>query len=164
MPFRVGSTTFVHADGRTKFIPLEGPNAGQPFLVRAVKSLEADQAGKAISMQGQSITPQAVAIASAEPTWKVGLDVMQVAIDLLEFAGQGAARMHYEIVTIMERPGLAPVSFICEDAVIEKGFGLKSDAAAQPTDEFSGKQRRLLIRYKGTIYDVFAIPGGVTLV
>jgi|HubBroStandDraft_2_1064218.scaffolds.fasta_scaffold82989_2 hypothetical protein len=163
MAFRIGSTTFVHADGVTKLIPLEGQNANNPFLVRAVKSLDAQQNGKAISLQGQNIAPEAVAIASIEPSWKLGLDVMQVSIDLLEFAGSGAARMHYEIVTVFQRPGLAAVTFICEDAVIEKGFSVTSEAGDAPKDEFSGKMRRLLIRYRGKLYDPYTVPGGVAL-
>ncbi len=159
MAFRIGNKVFVHADGRTSFITNEGLNPGVPFLVRAVKGLDAEQGGKAIHIQGQSIQPQAIAIASIEPTWKLDLDYFQVGIDLLEHNGDGAGRMIYEIITTFERPGLAPVEFIYEDAVIEKGFGFKSDAGAQPSSAFSGKMGNLKIRYKGKLYDPYSTPG-----
>lgn len=164
MAFRIGDDVFVHADGASKFIPSLGPNKGQPFLVRAVKSMTGELGGKAIAMMGNSIEPVAIALASAEPSFSFGLDVMQVAIDLAEHVGDGYARMPYQIITTMSRPGLAPVSFIFHQCIVEKGFGIKSDAGAQATDEISGKCRSIRLKYKGKIYDPFKLPGGTLTV
>lgn len=164
MAFRIGDDVFVHADASIKFIPSLGPNKGQPFLVRAVKSLSGELGGKAVAMMGTSIVPVAVALASAEPSFSFGLDVMQVSVDLAEHAGDGYARMPYQIMIVMSRPGLAPVTFIFDQCIVEKGFGLKSDAGAQATDEMSGKCRNIRLKYKGTIYEPFKLPGGVQVV
>src|SRR5215208_7264900 len=141
MPFRVGDSAFVHADGQTRLIPEEGKAKGLPFVARAAKSISCELGGKAVALMGNSIVPVSIVLASAEPTFSVGLDVMQVSIDLAEHVGDGYARIRYQIVTTFTRPGLAPVTFICDGCIIEKGFGFKSDAGGAPGDELSGKCR-----------------------
>ena len=164
MAFRIGDDVHVHADASISFTPSLGPNKGIPFPVRACKSMAGDHNGKAIAMMGTSILPVAIALASAEPSGSFGLDVAQVSVDYLEHCGNGAARMQHRIVVTMNRPGLAPVGFIFEQFVFEKGFGLKSDAGAQMSDEMSGKCRRIMTKYKGKLFDPFTLPGAVELV
>lgn len=163
MPFKVGSNIFVHADVVTKLIPLEGPRANQPFTVLSCNKLEAKKNGKAITAQGNSIVPVAIALASAEPSFSLGLDVGQVSIDYAEHCGDGYQRMRHNIVTTATRPGLVPVTFKIVSAIIENGFDLASAAGEKVTDEFSGKMINLILHYKGRDYDPFALPGGVNL-
>lgn len=163
MAFQLGDDVFVDADARTKFSPGSGPKKGQPFAMLAAKSCSMDHNGKAVSMVGNSILPVAVELVSAEPSFTFGLDVLQVSIDLAEHAGPGYARMKWTISTTLNRPGIAPVTFIAEGCVIEKGFGFKMGGGAQPTDELSGKCRRIRMKYKGKIYDPFALPGSLDL-
>lgn len=164
MGFRIGDNVFTHADGQIKLIPLEGPKAGQPFTVRSAKSMSAELGGKAVALMGNSVVPVAVVLASAEPSFTFGLDVMQVSVDLAEHVGDGYARIRYDGVVVFTRPGLAPVTFILKGCVIEKGFGFKSDSGGAPGDELGGKFRQLQLKYKGKTSDPFALPGGVELV
>lgn len=164
MAFRIGDNVHVHADAQIQLIPSLGPNKGIPFLVRACKSMSGDHNGKAITMMGNSILPVAVALASAEPSFTFGLDIMQVSVDYMEHVGDGAARMDHRIVVTMNRPGLAPITFTHEQCIIEKGFGYKGDAGAQFTDELSGKCRSLKVKYKGKTFNPFTLPGAVELV
>ncbi|MCC6559645.1 MAG: hypothetical protein IT372_42555 [Polyangiaceae bacterium] len=161
--FQIGDEVFVHADGTIKLIPGAGPAAGQPFTALAAKSFSGEHNGKAIALMGNSVVPVSVALASAEPSWSVGLDVMQVAVDLAEHCGDGYARMPYSIVVTYTRPRLAPVTFLLDQCVVEKGFGFKSDSGGAPGDELSGKCRSIRLKYKGKIYDPFALPGGVSV-
>lgn len=160
MAFRIGDRVFAHADGQIKLTPDEGKAAGQPFTARAAKSFSGELGGKAIALMGNSITPVAVVLASAEPSFTLSLDVMQVSVDLAEHVADGYARMAYSIVVTFTRPSLAPVSFLLDGCIIEKGFGFKSDSGGAPSDELSGKCRTIRMKYKGRIYDPFALPGG----
>lgn len=164
MAFRVGDTTFVHADGQIRMIPEEGKAKGLPFTVRAAKSISCELGGKALALTGTSIVPVSIVLVSAEPVFSIGLDVMQVSVDLAEHVGDGYARIRYQIVTTFTRPGLASATFICDGCVIEKGFGFKSDAGGAPGDELSGKCRTIKLKTKGKTYDPFGIPGGVSLI
>lgn len=163
MPFQIGSNIFVHADASVKLIPLEGPNANQPFTVRACSKLEAKTNGKAITAMGNSIVPVAIAMASAEPSFSIGLDVAQVSVDYAEHCGSGYKRMAHNIIVTMTRPGLIPVTFKVVTAIIENGFDLMSDQGAQAKDEFSGKMRELILRYKGEDLNPFTLPGALNL-
>ena len=163
MAFTIGKNTFVHADVIAKLKPREGPNAGQPFTIRACDKLEAKSNGKAIAMKGNLIVPVAVEMADAEPSFSLGLSVAQVSIDYAEHCGQGAKRMKHDITVTMTRPGLQPVTWILDGCVIENGFDLMSAAGENVKDEFSGKMRDLRLKYKGVEYDLFKLPGGVTL-
>lgn len=160
MAFRIGDKVFVHADARVHLTPQEGANAGVPFLVRSAKSLKSDNGAKVIVLKGTSIVPVTVAVAEAEPSFTIGLDVMQVSVDYLEHCGNGAQRMLHNGQIVFVRKGLAPVTFELEDMGLEKAFGLSSDSGGAPGDEWSGKMRRLLIKYKGKGYDPFADPSG----
>lgn len=163
MAFQVGSNIFVHADAVVKLIPLEGPSANQPFTVKACNKIEGKTNGKAITAMGNSIVPVAIAMASAEPSFSLGLDVAQVSVDYAEHCGDGYKRMAHNIVVTMTRPGLVPVTFKIVTAIIENGFDLMSDQGAQVKDEFSGKMRNLILHYKGRDYDPFKLPGGVNI-
>ena len=160
MAFRIGDRVFVHADGSAKMTPEEGRSAGQPFTVRAAKSIKCEFNGKAVVMRGNRIEPVAIELAEAEPSFAIGLDVMQVSVDLAEHVGDGYARTRYGIVVVYTRPQLAPVSFLIEGGIVEKGFGLDSESGGGPKDEISGKCRTIRLKYKGKIYDPFALPGG----
>lgn len=160
MAFRIGDKVFVHADGQIKLIPEEGPAAGLPFTCRAAKSFSGELGGKAIALMGNTIVPVSIALASAEPSFNVSLDVMQVSVDLAEHAGNGYARMRYQMVVTYTRPSLLPVTFTLDGCVIEKGFGFKSESGGAPNDELSGKCRTITLKYNGKTYDPFALPGG----
>jgi hypothetical protein len=165
MTFRIGNEIHVHADARVQLAPNEGPNARQPFTVRAAKSLSADNGAKAIVITSAGVLePVAVALASAEPSFSLGLDVMQVSTDYALHCGNGYQRMSHTATIVFNRPGLPPITFTLSQVIIEKGFGLKSDAGGQPTDEISGKFRRMRIKYKGKTLDPFALPGSVPLI
>jgi hypothetical protein len=161
MAFSIGDTTFVHADATVQFIPNEGPKKSIPFRVRAAQKLEAKHNGKAITMKGTSILPVSIALGEAEPSFSIGLDVAQVAVDLAEHVGNGYARMPYTIVITVDRPSLAPITFRLNQCIIENGFDFTSEAGGQPKSELSGKNRSMVMEYKGKTYDPFAIPGGV---
>jgi hypothetical protein len=164
MPFQVGQNIFTHADVVMKATPLEGPAANQPFTFKSCSKLEGKLNGKAISAMGNSIVPVAIAMASAEPSFSVGLDVAQEAIDYADHCGgQGYMRMGHNLVITATRPGLQPVTFKLITCFFENGFGLGSDTGAQLKDELSGKMRELLIRYKGRDMNPFTLPGGVNL-
>ena len=163
MPFQLGSNFFVHADAVTKLIPLEGPRANQPFTIKACSKLDCKMNGKAISAMGNSIVPVAIALASAEPSFSIGLDVAQVSVDYAEHCGDGYMRMRHNLITTMTRPGLAPVTFKVVSAIIENGFGVASGAGEKVTDEISGKMLNLVLVYKGRDYDPFKLPGGVNI-
>lgn len=159
MSFKIGANVFVHADGQVKFIPEEGGSAGLPFSMRA-KAFSGEHNGKAIALKGNTILPVTVALAEAEPSFSVGLDVMQMSIDLAEHVGDGYARIPYQIIVTYSRPRLAPVSFILNKCIIEKGFGFKSESGGAASDEISGKCREILMKYKGRTYDPYKLPGG----
>lgn len=163
MAFRIGDVVYVHADASVQFIPQEGPQKNVPFRTRAAQKIEAKHNGKAISMKGTSILPVAVALGEAEPSFSVGLDVLQVAVDLAEHVGDGYARMPYTIVITMNRPNLAPVTFRLTQCIVENGFDLSSEAGGQPKSELSGKNRAVVMEYKGKTYDPFAMPGGIDI-
>lgn len=159
MAFQIGSVIFVHADARCTLTPKDGPKKGQPFTVLACTKLTGDSAGKAIEAKGNSINAVAMALGEVSHSFAVGLDVGQVSVDYLEHAGDGAARMLHDVTITLNRPGLPPVTYIRSDAIIEKGFGLSSDAGAQVKDEISGKSRTATIKYKGKEYDPWKLPG-----
>jgi hypothetical protein len=164
MAFRIGDKIHTHADVRLIITPEEGQAAGQPFAVRAVKSMNLELGGKVISLQGTQILPVANAFASAEPSCSFGLDVAQVSMDLAAHAGNGYARMHYGWNLTLNRPGLPPMTWIGSHVLFEKGFGIKSDSGGAPSDEFSGKFTKLQVKYKGLTLDPFALPGSVPLI
>ncbi|MEO5726580.1 MAG: hypothetical protein ABI134_11925, partial [Byssovorax sp.] len=137
MAFRIGDKIHTHADGRVLLTPEEGARAGQPFAVRACKSMGVELGGKAITVMGNQILPVANALASAEPLISLGLDVGQVALDLADHAGNGYARMAWSASITLNRPGLPPMTWLAKHIIFEKGFGLKSDAGGAPSDEFS---------------------------
>lgn len=159
-PFRLGDNIFVHADAVCRLTPTEGGAKGKPFTVRACSKLELKFNGKSVTAKGNSIIPVAIALAEAEPSFSIGLDVAQVSVDYAEWCGDGYLRMPHGIVVTCTRPGLAPVSFKLRQAIIENGFGFSSDAGNQAKDEISGKMRELILNYKGKDYNPFALPGG----
>lgn len=163
MPFQLGQNVFVHADAVAKATPLEGPRKGQPFTFKSPNKLEAKMNGKVVSIVGTSIIPVAIAMASAEPSFSIGLDVAQEGLDYAEHCGDGFMRMLHDITITMTRPGLAPITYRLLTCGTENGFGLMSDAGAQAKDELSGKFRELIIRYKGKDLNPFKLPGGITL-
>lgn len=164
MAFRIGDKIHTHADGRVVFTPEEGARAGQPFAVRACKSMGLELGGKVISLVGNQIEPVANALASAEPSISIGLDVAQVSLDLADWAGDGYARMAWGASITLNRPGLPPMTWLASHVIWEKGFGFKSDSGASPTDEFSGKFTQVRVKYKGRTLNPFALPGTVALV
>ena len=163
MAFQVGSNIFVHADATLKMIPLEGERANQPFTFRSSNKLEAKTNGKAITAMGSSIIPVAVVMASAEPSFAIGLDVAQESVDYIEHCGSGYKRMAHNIIITCTRPGLQPVTFKLFMCIIENGFDLNSAQGAQLKDDLSGKMRNLVLTYKGQNYDPFLLPGGVNV-
>lgn len=162
-PFLIGGAMFVHADHVLKLTPHDGPNAGQPWRSKMAKSLSAENGGKAIVAKGGTIVPVAIALAETEGSFTIGFDVMQGSMDYLDWCGPGAQRMIHQGQIIFTRPGLAPISFYLIGMIIEKGFGLKSDAGAQPSDELTGKMRLLEIGLKGKRINPFALPVGTPL-
>lgn len=163
MPFAIGSNIFVHADASVKLIPTEGANKGIPFTVRACSKIEAKKNGKAITAMGNSIVPVAIAMASAEPSFSVGLDVAQVSVDYAEHCGDGYQRMAHNIIVTATRPGLVPVTFKIVHGIVENGFDLLSEQGAQAKDELSGKMRELILVYRGRDYNPFTLPGALNL-
>jgi hypothetical protein len=161
--FRIGDKVHVHADGRVIFTPEEGARAGQPCPVRACKSMGIELGGKVISLMGNQILPVASALASAEPSISIGVDVAQVSLDLADWAGNGYARMLWSASITLNRPGLPPMTWLGKHITWEKGFGFKSDAGGSPTDEFSGKFTDIKVKYKGRTLDPFALPGTTQL-
>lgn len=161
MAFQIGSVIFVHADARCTLTPKEGPKKGQPFTIRACSKLTGDSAGKAVEAKGNSIEMVAMALGEVSHSFSIGLDVSQVSVDYLAHCGDGAARMLHDITITLNRPGLPPVTYLRSDSVIEKGFGLSSDAGSQTKDEISGKSRTAEIKYQGKTYKPYALPGTV---
>lgn len=163
MAFRIGDIVYTHSTGKITLVPEEGKAKGQPFEVLAAKSMSMELGGKAIVLMGNSIVPVATALASAEPVFTFGLDVMQVTVDLAEHVGDGYAAIRYSGIVTWQRPGLAPVTFRALGCTIEKGFGFKSDAGGAPNDEISGKFRDMELVYKGKTYRPFSLQGGISL-
>ena len=161
MAFQVGSMIFVHADAKCTLTPREGPKKGQPFTVRAASKLNAELGGSAVEAMGNSIEAVAIALGKASHTFSIGLDVSQVSVDYAVHCGNGCARMAHDIAIVLNRPGLPPVSFLIGNAIIEKGFGLSSDAGSQTKDEISGKNQTLRIKHSGGTIDPYALPGTV---
>ena len=90
-------------------------------------------------------------------------NVMQAGADYEAHCGDGAARMRHDGQLIFTRPGLAPITFHLVFMIMEKGFGaFKSEAGAQPTNEFSGPCRKVLMEMNGRKYDPFKLPVGST--
>jgi hypothetical protein len=162
-PFLIGGQMFVHADHILKLTPGAGPNAGQPWQSKFAKSLEAKNEGKAIVAKGGTIVPVAIAMGESEGSFTIGFDVMQGSIDYLDWCGDGAQRMTHQGQIIFIRPSVAPVTFYLVDMILEKAFGLKSDAGAQPSDEFSGKMRLLEMKVKGRRINPFRVPAGTAI-
>jgi len=159
-PFIIGGQMYVHADHVLMLTPGAGPNAGQPWRTKGAKSIDAKNEGKAIVAKGGTIVPVAIAMGETEGSFTLGFDVMQFSIDYLAYCGDGAQRMTHQGQLIFTRPSVAPVTFYMIDMIIEKGFGVKSDAGAQPSDEFSGKMRLMEIMAKGKRINPFRLPNG----
>ncbi|HSM93379.1 MAG TPA: hypothetical protein VLT47_10885 [Anaeromyxobacteraceae bacterium] len=159
--FRIGGTMFTHADVVVKFTPYEGGNKGIPFRIVAPKSLDASNEGKAIVARGAEIEVVSLGMGESVGKWSLGVDVMQIATDYEVHCGPGAARMRHDAQIIFTRPSLAPITFHLEFMIIEKGFGgFKSESGAQPTNEFSGQCRKVLMERGGVKYDPFKLPAG----
>lgn len=158
MAFKLGGRVFVHADVAVVMTPYEGANAGLPFTALACNKLAAEHGGKAITIKGNSIVPVSVVMGESEPTWSLGWDTEAISRDYQVHCGDGVARMNHDISITATRPGLQSVTWKIIQAVIEKGFGISSDVGAQMKDEFSGKNRELIMVVGGIEYNPFKLP------
>lgn len=156
MAFKLGGKVFVHANASVRLAPHDGPHAHEPFRILACKSLGVETGGKVIMLYGTDVVPVALATASAEPSFTIEIDVMQVGLDYLQWCGDGALLMAHTGVITMDRPGLAPVSFMLDDMQFEKAFGFKSDHGDAPKDSCSGKMRKFRVKQNGIITDPFS--------
>lgn len=156
--FRVGDTTIAHADAVVSMVPDRGKNAGQVFKFSACKSFEADPNVQATLLEGTAYEPIAIVVGVAKPDFKISVDVWEQMADYAEFCGAGHIAFHHTISIVYSTAtpkGKKVKTVTIEDAVIEKGWGLKSESGGAPSTEISGKARK----YKIGTTNGFPQPG-----
>lgn len=142
--FRIGDTTIAHADAKVTMTPDRGKNAGQSFTFQSCKSFEADPNIEATLLLGTSYEPIAIVAGVMKPDFKIGLDVAEQMLDYAEFCGPGHVAMHHTVSVVYSTAtpkGKKVKSVTLGDAVIEKGWGLKSEAGGAPSTDVTGKAR-----------------------
>jgi hypothetical protein len=142
--FRIGDTTIAHAEAKVSIVPDRGRNSGQSFVFQSCKSFEGDANVEATLLSGTSFEPIAIVAGMMKPDFKIGLDVWEQMADYAEFCGPGHAAFHHNVSLVYSTAtpkGKKVKSITLIDAVIEKGWGLKSEAGGAPSTDISGKAR-----------------------
>lgn len=141
MPFRIGDTTIAHSDAKLTIVPDRGRNAGQAFTFEACKSIECDANVEATLLLGTAYRPIAIVAGVMKPDFKIGLDVWEQMADYAEFCGPGHIAFHHTISIVYSAAtpkGKKIKSVTLKDAVIQKGWGFKSEAGGAPSCDISG--------------------------
>jgi hypothetical protein len=146
--FKIGDTTIAHADAKLTAVPDRGKNAGQAFTFGACKSIECDANVEATLLMGTSYEPIAIVAGNMKPDFKIGLDVWEQMADYAEFCGPGHIAFHHTLSVVYSTftpRGKKVKSVTLKDAVIQKGWGFKSEAGGAPSTDISGLARVYLI-------------------
>lgn len=139
MAFKLNGVDYIHADASAAVIPLEGDNAGVPFELLAVKSMEGDLAVTSEHLDGFSLEPLAVVTTGAKPKWKMELSRWAEAADLGQHIGPGAVTIPCNILITFQRPGKPTSKILIKNGPITEGLGaFKSASGSGPAGSLGG--------------------------
>src|SRR5262249_3303612 len=141
---RLNDVVYEHADGTAVVTPREGDNAGVPFELKKVPSLEWDLGASSTQVEGFSASPEAIAATSAKPTWSMDLGAIGEAVALAQHIGPGATRIPCDVTYTLQRKGKPPITVAIEETLITKGLGGgKSSNTTVPATGIGGNAKNI---------------------
>lgn len=145
MGFKLNGVTYIHADATAVVVPLEGDNAGAPFELKAVKSMEGDLKATSEHLEGFSLEPLDVITTGAKPSWKIELSKWTEGADLAQHIGPGAVRVPCEITITFQRSGKPTSKIVIKQTPITEGLGaFKSSSGSGPAGTLGGNATNII--------------------
>jgi len=139
--FRIGDAVFTHANAIVVMTPRRAGASGSQQTFYSAKSFEGDANVEAFFVEGTSHEAVAIGVGVAKPDFKIGGVTLEEILDYAARCGPGYQEAHHDItLTLKQGSKVATAKWI--DAVIEKGWGLKTESGSNPNNEISGKARR----------------------